>query len=643
MPWICIDFETTSATELKKAGAWRYAECPTTHILCLALQDHQGRKEIWRPGMNIPKLWQDAVYLGWTIIAHNAAFEKAILRSILVPDYGWPDAPNEQWADTMMCCAMRALPLALDDAAEVLELKVQKDTEGSKLVRSLSKPDKKGWLPAITPAVRSRVEAYCAQDVDAEVELHHRLGTLPEQERKLWLYDQRMNERGLRLDLGFVDAAQRVVDAASGPLRAEFLALTGLPKFGSPALRPWLAGHGVYLPNLQAETLDEFMADTTLEPAHPARRALTIRQLIGSSSIKKLEAMKACVCFDGRARGLFVWHGTVPGRGVGRLFQPQNFPRGFDYDYDVDALVAAITTGDPEWLAMLFGNPVDAVVSSLRHAVISDPDKLLISGDFEKIQACIVLALAGQGDKAAILGAGLDVYCDMAASIYKRPITKADKAERHIGKNAVLGLGFGMGHEKFLAKYAKGQPIEFAQRVVQTYRKEWAPKVPYLWYGLEDAAANTVWTKKPHEFNGVEYRMEDGWLTCRSPAGSKIWYFDPKPERVQVPWDAEKTKKGFSFATQKTGHWIRKHAFGGQLAENIVMRMEVDIKNVAIRNLEENGYPVVLDVHDELVCEVERPDKKVFKDLMLHLPAWTKQYNIPISISEPWINSRYRK
>jgi DNA polymerase len=167
--------------------------------------------------------------------------------------------------------------------------------------------------------------------------------------------------------------------------------------------------------------------------------------------------------------------------------------------------------------------------------------------------------------------------------------------------------------------------------------------VPKLWYGLEEAASRTVWDGTPHEFNGIEYRLEDGWLTCRSPAGAKIWYRNPTKERRVMPWDHDDIRPGFSFQTQKNGQWISKFAFGGQLAENIVMRIEVDIKNAGIHNLERAGYPVVLDVHDELVCELHKPDKKVFTECMLDLPNWIKSYRIPVAIDEPWIANRYRK
>ncbi len=645
MGWLCIDFETASATELKSAGAWRYAECPTTEVLCLHLKNSEGACETWRPGNPVPVIWYQAIAKKWPILAHNVAFEKAILRKILVPDFGWPPIPNEQWVCTLAACALRALPLKLEKAAEVLRLPIQKDTEGSTFTKKLSKPNRKGWLDR-SPKTLARVEAYCEQDVNAEIELHNRLGELPPAEREMWLYDQLMNERGLRLDLPFVDAAQTVIDKATGPLTAEFLSLTGLEKFGSPKLLPWLHGQGVHLDNLRAETLDEYMADTTLDPSHPAHRALSIRQLIGSASVKKLKAMRACVCWDGRARGLFQWHATVPGRSAGRLFQPQNFPRGtIEWDKakpDPEMLVDAIMTGDPARVELI-GPAVETVVSSLRHAIIADPGKVFISGDYAGIQARVVLALAGQDDKAKLMADGQDVYCDMAAAIYKRTITKQDKEERQTGKNSVLGLGFGMGADKFHGKYCKKQPLEFAQKVVTTYRKEWAPKVPYLWYGLEEAAAKAVWDRTPHEYNGIEYRIEDGWLTCRSPDGCKIWYRNPQKTTRPMPWDENDIRRGFSFDAMKMGQWKTIHAFGGQLTENIVMRIEVDIKNAGIRNLERNGFPVVLDVHDELVCELGDPDEKAFSQCMLDLPSWVNCYNIPVAIDKPWISKRYKK
>src|SRR6202044_4001949 len=148
----------------------------------------------------------------------------------------------------------------------------------------------------------------------------------------------------------------------------------------------------------------------------------------------------------------------------------------------------------------------------------------LLSGDFAGIQARVVLGLAGQFDKLALMASGADVYIDMACDIFKmpKPTTKEEikrfklehMRERQFGKNSVLGLGFQMGWRKFQFKYAQEEGDEFCENIVNTYRREWAPKVPKLWEGLEEAALETVWSGEPHEAYGVRYQIEGQWLTA---------------------------------------------------------------------------------------------------------------------------------
>src|ERR1700724_3855792 len=662
--WLVGDFETASACDLKKAGAWRYAEDPTTEIIVFSYQPMGEAKFRWRPGVDdAGQLMGYADDPDITFIAHNAAFEKAIWRNIMVPVFGFPDIPNSRWHDTQAVCAMKGLPQALEDVGPLLGLHAQKDMDGRKITLGFSKTDKKTGSLARTDEKLERSYAYCDLDVAEELELHNRIRWLPPGERSVWLLNQRINERGVRLDLDYIRSCQRIVDLASDPLLREFQTITGLAKLGSPKLIDWCEAKGVHLPNLQKETLVEVLgenidgdedeyddADSPAPSALPAdvRRALRIRQLIGSASIKKLARMEACVCADGRARGLLQYHGTGPGRSAGRLLQPQNFPRGtIKVDGEapsVDLVVEAIMTGDHEYVEMLIGPAVETVVSGLRHSIIADSDRVLLSGDFAGIQARTVLAVAGQHDKCAIMAAGQDIYCDMGSQIHKRPITKKDKAERQDGKNSVLGLGFQMGAPKFHVKYCKAQPIEFAENVVHVYRKEWAPKVPFLWYGLQDVAIDTVWDKTPHQAYGVEYRLEDIWLTARLPSGRKMWYANPRPVRRAMPWDETDVRRGFTYEAQKKGVWKTINAFGGQLTENVVMGIERDIMTNAMFKLEKNGFPICLEVHDEIVSEplAADADEKAFQQIMQDVPGWVKHIGIPIAV-ETWQGDRYRK
>jgi len=662
-PWIMIDFETASDCDLKVCGAWRYAEDVTTDVTVLCAQTERGSKCRWTPGQPIPEMIRYAIEHGYTFIAHNADFEKAMWKYHMVALYGWPPIPPEQWHDTMAVCALRGVPLSLEKSLEAMHLTEAKDLEGSKLNLTLSRVNKKtGMYPERTPALMERIYEYCESDVPNQVALHNRLGWLPDYERPVWLLNQTINERGLRLDMDYVRAAKQVVAQASGPLATEFQGLTGGLNFGQTAkVKAWAADRGVIMPDMTKETIAKMIGDPEDDDPdffdHPilppdVSRALEIKQLIGSSSLKKLDRMEKVVGMDGRARGMLQYHGTGPGRQTGRLFQPHNFPRGLlrvdGNAPDPQALVDAILTGDAGYVEALFGEPVQAVVSGLRHAIMAEEDHVFVSGDYSGIQARVVLALAGQHDKTALMASGVDVYCDMASTIYKREITKHDKEERQIGKNSVLGLGFQMGAMKFWMKYAPHMPFEFIQEVVDTYRKVWAPLVPKVWYTLQEASLKALVDNVPVEtIAGITYRREDAWLTARLPGGNKLWYREPELIWKQMPWSTDEEpdiRQSWRFKATKNKKVVTVDAFGGLLTENAVMGIERQIVVDAMFRCEAENYPVVLDVHDEVLTEpwYKHADPKVLKAILEDVKPWVHELKVPIQVDE-WIGPRYKK
>jgi DNA polymerase bacteriophage-type len=661
---VTADFETASQCDLKKCGAWRYAEDPTTEVLCLNWKV-KGDRASWVPGLPIDDLYALAEDPNAIFVAHNAQFEKAIWRNIMVPIYGLPDIPNERWIDTMASCAYKNIPLGLDEAARVLQLETQKDMDGSKLTLACSKLGKDGYY---APRDINRIVDYCFTDVDAEEELHERVGNLSRDERRVWLLDQKINERGIKIDLDFVDAAQRIVDDASVPLLAEFKEITGgLKPTQRAKYLEFLSDNGLKLSDMKKDTVEEYLDGDTAQFAFDGlppeiERSLRIRQLTGGAAIKKLSTMRSMACADDRARGLLQYHGAGPGRWAGRLLQPQNFPRGtIDKIKDmnmVDLIVNAILSGDHEYVRAMVGEPIEVVTSGLRHALIAEKGHKFVSGDFAGIEARVVLALAGQHDKAALMAAGADVYIDMALRIYNQPLFdvtnkmlcdkfKAEHPEwRQDGKNSVLGCGFRMGAVTFRSRYCPNQPIEFAQNVIRAYREDWAPEVPKLWKGLEVAARETVWSGLPHEAYGVEFRMEGEWMTARLPSGRKLHYFHAEQCRQEMPWSTEDdpdVRATWRYYAKKNGKWVAIYMHGGVIAENVVQALARDLMVDSMFKCEAENMPIVLTVHDEILAEVQSCiSKKTLHQIMEDTPKWGLDLRVPVSV-ESWEGDRYRK
>jgi DNA polymerase bacteriophage-type len=658
---VVVDFETASACDLKVAGAWRYAEDPTTEILCLCwTQLWDLEPGLWVPddeGLQLKALAKDADVL---FIAHNAAFEKAIWRRIMVPIFGFTDIPNDRWHDTMAVCAEKAIPQKLETALHALGLPCEKDTAGSRLTIGLSKPHRKTGMLDRSPATLEKVYRYCDNDVEIERSLHKRVSWQEPKEREVWLLDQKINERGVKLDLDFIRASQRVVADAMRPMLARFKSMTGYAPTQPAKVIEWCADQGHRLPNMQKETLvnwlgsdidgsepdyDEWRA-TDLDPR--VREVLTIRQITASSSVKKLARMDACVCSDGRVRGVLQYHGAGTGRWAGRLFQPQNFPRPTAWDTwadrpDPHTVVQAILTGDHEYVAAILGPPVEAVVSGLRHSIVAERGHHLLAGDFAGIEARVVLALAGQHDKCELLANGLDPYVDFAAEALGVPMADITKRIRQdVGKPGVLGCGFQMGAKKLSFKYKLS--MEAAQTIVDGYRKNWAPLVPRVWYGLEDAAVQAVRTGRPHEAYGCRYAMEDGWLTVRLPSGRRLWYWDPRVIKKVMPWDDTDIRLAVTYRAYKQGHMITGDAYGGLFTENVVQALARDLMVHAMMLMEKNGFPVILTVHDEIISEVLKAlaDEAAYRQIMQERPLWAVHMGIPVS-AETWAGDCYRK
>lgn len=721
------DFETRSRCDLKLAGAEAYSEHPTTEVLCLVVRTSLGGKFVWWPGLDTFELEAlvDNPDCHW--IAHNAAFEQAIWRNQMMTKFRLGPIPINRWSCTLAAAAWKSLPLALEKLIKAVGSAKEKDMEGRKLTLSLSKPiTKKAWmeqspgtltkkdwaalwpkdtLSEVTPVIRGRVIAYCDRDVEGEEDVKRTVGLLHSQERGIWELDQQINQRGVRLDLDFVRAAQRVVIDASVTLRQEFEGITGGVGPGQVVkIKEWCHSKGVSLDNLQKATIEKLL-DADPEDADAAagiitnaaeddyadsgephasmgallsnvphvRRVLEIRQLLGSASIKKLARMRACVGSDGRARGLIQYHAAHTGRWGGRLFQPQNFPRGFlicngdGSPASQEDVIRAIMTGNPDncsWFCrrvdvapgvyeLEFIHPIELVAASLRHALVAEKGKVFMVGDYKGIEACIDLAMAGEHDKAAMMISG-EPYLDMAEAIYSQPKgtwTNGDKAfiarmkvehlaERTIGKNTVLGCGFQMGGKTFYKRYCSHMTEEFAHEVVRAYRKEWAPKVPYLWYGLGDAALEAVQYQRPHEAYGVEYRLQDGNVVARLPSGwQHLWY--PRPS---LEWDDRFNKHCWAYSAWQGGTERRKRAYGGLLTENAVQALARGLLVGSMFRVEDAGWPIVLTVHDEIVAEVDedKADQKAFEALMAERSQWAVNMKIPVAV-DGWCDTRYRK
>lgn len=376
MTTLHIDFETRSAIDLRKTGVYRYAEDASTDVWCAAWAIDSGPVHLWIPGMQelFPhEDFTDAVRAGCTIVAHNANFERAIWYYILHHHYGWPLPRLEQWRCTMAQALAMSLPGSLDGAAAALGVDVRKDAKGYAEMLRMSQPRKRlddGTFTWWDDQERlDRLYAYCRQDVEVERAISKRLLPLRPAELRMWHIDQKINDRGVQVDVALCDAAKSIVRTTQERLddrmrKTTDMAVTACSNVGQ--LTAFCRERGVDAESVAKDQIEILLARDDL-PAD-VREALNLRKLAARASVAKIDALLAGMSRDGRARGLLQYHAASTGRWGGRRFQPQNIRRP-DEGLDIDALIDDVLKGDVDLIEMLYGDPLAAVANCLRGMV----------------------------------------------------------------------------------------------------------------------------------------------------------------------------------------------------------------------------------------------------------------------------------
>jgi DNA polymerase len=502
LPRATIDFETRSACDIRRCGAWIYARHPSTMILCLA----------WKlPGQKDTSLWQAGygdtppshtgsttlqelfIYIrgGGLVEAHNAFFERCIwyhlatrameiIRDALdgnayigAKGMGAPPIADNQWRCSAAKTSAMAWPRGLGDACTAAQTPIAKDPTGRAVMLELSKPRRvrkadphKDHTYYIHDAAKHQhLHRYCITDVDAEHALSDGTPDLSDFELKVWQADQRANWRGVAVDMELVDAAIKMDAEMKAELNEELRALTGIES-GSKrtSILVWLREHGVDIADSSAPTLDWVMARPDFEERDwTVRRVVKIARDSNKTSITKYARIKEMADPDDhRVRDLVKYHGAATGRWAGSGIQVQNFPRGNLPKWTtIDIAVADVKTGDLEWCKILYGDVLSLLSSVLRGALIAGPGKVFYVADYAAIEARVVLWLADAQEALGVFRRGEDIYCAIATTIYGRPINKQDHPkERQLGKVTILGLGYGMGFVTFLLSL-RGYDMKF--------------------------------------------------------------------------------------------------------------------------------------------------------------------------------------
>ena len=603
-----IDIETYSSVNIKASGAYRYMESLDFEIILVAyaFNDFPIRIIDLASGEKLPEEFISGLQ-DWEVkkCAHNATFERNAFKR-----YGH-DVPIEQWECSAIKSAYCGLPLSLEAVSKALSLGDKgKLSTGKALIRYFCmpvKPTKANGLrernfPAHDPDKWEEFKQYCANDVEAERQICHRLGRykIPDFEQMNYILDQEINDLGVLVDTQMAEHAVQMDALFRAETMDRMRTLTEVDNPSSPAqLKEWLSeAMGKDVDTLTKGSVLELL-DETDDGA--VSEVLDGRLKLAKTSTKKYTAMLNCVCEDGRAHGLFQFYGaTRTGRWAGRLVQLQNLPQNHMQDLELARKV--VSSGDYDLAQLLYGNIPNMLSELIRTALIAPAGYTFAVCDFSAIEARVLSWIAQEQWRLDVFRTHGKIYEASAAMMFGVPIESITKGSelRQRGKVAELALGY-QGAESAMEKMDKDGKIPTHERkvIVQRWRKA-NPKIVQLWADVDECAVRAIKTRSSINLCNLTFRCDDENLRIELPSGRELFYRSPRIGRNLFGNESI----AFMGMEQSSKQWCRVETYGGKLVENIVQAISRDILVYAMQNLRTVGFNTVMHVHDEAVCEV---------------------------------------
>jgi DNA polymerase len=629
MKTLSIDIETYSSAPLSKCGVYKYAESPDFEILLFGCSADGGPVRVvdLACGEKLPPeiaaALTDEGVVKW---AFNANFERVCLSRFLGLPVGTYLDPA-QWRCSMVWAAAMGLPLSLEGAGAVLGLEKQKLTEGKELIKYFCRPcaptkanaGRTRNRPAHAPNKWAAFKRYNARDVETEMSVQERLSKFPVPESVWEEYqlDQEINDRGAALDLTLVRQAIAMDARSRRQLTAAMKKLTELDNPNSvQQMKRWLAENGLETDTLGKKAVAELMKTAP----EPLGDALSLRQQLAKSSVRKYQAMETAVCADGRARGMFQFYGASrTGRWAGRLIQMQNLPQ--NHLPDLEQARALVRRGDYDGVEMLYEDVPDTLSQLIRTAFVPRAGAKFIVADFSAIEARVIAWLAGEQWRQAVFAKGGDIYCASASQMFKVPVEKhgVNGHLRQKGKIAELALGYGgsVGALKAMGALEMGLAEDELPLLVDAWRQS-NPNIVKLWWDVDRAAIEAVRNKHANSTHGIGFSCRSGMLFVTLPSGRRLAYVKPRIGQNRFGGQCV-TYEGVG-GTKK---WERLDSYGPKFVENIVQATARDILCYAMRTL--RRCAIVMHIHDEVVIEAEPGmSLEAVCEQMGRTPPWAK-------------------
>ena len=648
MTILWLDFETRSRVGLTTQGAYTYAQDLSTEILCMSYAFGDEDVQTWTP--NVPFPDRVALHKG-QIRAHNAAFERLIL---------WYVAQTDHRLEQFYCTATQArancLPGKLEQLPLALGLQTRKDTRGAQLIRALCIPRADGTFNT-DPDLMAEMIAYCEQDVRAMRAASLAMRQLTDTELADYHTNERINDRGVLVDVQLCQAAVRYADTEGADIAAEVAEITkgDITTVRSPRMREWVYERvgpeakklmTVYKDGEAKVSIDKTVRANLLAMDNPDEVPSDVADVIQcaddlwASSVAKFSRLANLADpEDSRVRGAFVFAGgSATGRASSYGAQVHNFARKCLPDAE-DARQALVRGHS---VVPRFGKrTTDVLKGMLRPALLAKPGHSLVVADWNAVEARLTPWLSADPSAEGVLDVfrqGGDIYKREAVGIYRVPLEEVTDEQRQVGKVAILALGFAGSVGAFNAMgraYGIILPESTTRRIVDAWRRNNAWAVRY-WDKLEDAYMRAL--RNPgHEVTvaRVTYLFDGQHLWYALPSGRVLCYPFAKVDADGVTY-LKASWKPAAGATE----WPRARLWKGLACENITQATANDLLREALRKFD----TTVLHVHDEIVLEVPTESAEAaaaqLRSVMCQPPEWAQ--GLPLNAGVK-INRRYGK
>lgn len=655
---VIMDMETQSAVNLKSIGARAYLRHSTTRLLSAVFQI-DGKLHAWAIKSRVPKFYdprvpdctvhvqedcpeivRQEIASGATFVAHNAEQFDSIAWERFVP------GQQPSWYDTQPCCRAAGIPASIDKLGEFLLGKGKENKEAGQLLFTAKQRGGKIVYPVGTPALWDMFLRYNIQDViilAAAFDYTRDFG-----ESDVLAAHSAINAKGIPVDLKLAavirdlwiqfqkQAKDEVAELTGGELNEDNI--RSIPK-----MKAWLRKQGLDIPSLERKQLealiedpDGFFGDTDSPAVAKVLSVILARQHACRATVGKVTRVFTAADDDGRIRGVHVAYGAGTGRFSSKEFQCHNMARGMAR-LDVEKLIRqyhktgtitlADITAEAEKAkeAWQLGDPTGDALVTLMRPIIRNPDGKFVILDFARVEAVCVAWLSNAENALAIYrDPAKCIYCEQASAVYGRTITKANKDERGLGKIMILGLGYGMGANRFAVACKYNKPsVDLAaigvtaEQCVKTFRETFAD-VPATWRAYERACYLALEGHVVRQ-NKCTFAKDGRFMLIALPSGREMRYRNARVEKRVPRWGGP-PRDTLLYDGQVPG----KELYGGKIMENIAQGTCRDLLASVLVSLP----GACLHVHDEIVFE--SGDLREIARVMSAPPEWAQGFPLRV-------------